>query len=32
MINISKKMKAPDDQHPDRLFVWSQVHTEMQDI
>lgn len=31
MINVTKSMRAPDDQHPDRSYVWSQVHTEKQD-
>lgn len=31
MINVTKRMRAPDDQHPDWSYVWSQVHTEKQD-
>lgn len=31
MINVTKSMRAPDDQHRDWSYVWSQVHTEKQD-
>lgn len=31
MINVTKSMRAPDDQHPDQSYVWSQVRRGKQD-